>query len=417
LKTKTIKEINKKIDDGEASIYTVFEFKKLIKEDKTPSFDEVDVITCGTCGVMSGTAAIFNLTVSEPGLFKRAKNIFLNDIPANVGPCPNEYLGSVDLILHGTTHSIHDNSYGGGFLIKDLLDNKNISIKVESIDGEIFENETSLKEMGRAQLIGTRMAFKNYTAFTNPNKEKVSSIFNAIPLEGNLKGITFSGCGDLNPLENDPDNNVIKEGKNVLLNNSKGLILGEGTRSSKDKPNLMLSANIKDMDSEFVGGFKTGEGPEIYNSIAIPIPILNEEIYNNILITNKNIKLPVSDIKGRHLPLTQTDYGKMWDNHENRPKFDKKKCQKCDHCTVEEFCPTKAFKNNNLNMKLCFGCGICIYNCKDNCFKMNIGALKLNIHNQNHNIPIYCRQSDLLRAKKLSKNLKTMIENKEFELK
>ena len=38
----------------------------------------MDVVTAGTCGVMSGTAAIFNFTVSEPGVFMRAKNIYLN---------------------------------------------------------------------------------------------------------------------------------------------------------------------------------------------------------------------------------------------------------------------------------------------------------------------------------------------------
>ncbi|WP_409199510.1 methanogenesis marker 16 metalloprotein [Methanobrevibacter sp. DSM 116169] len=413
---KSINEINKKIEDNEASVYTISEFKKLIKENKTPEFEDVDVVTCGTCGVMSGTAAIFNLTVAEPGLFKKAKNIYLNGIPGNVGPCPNEWLGSVDLVLHGTSKSTYNTNYGGGFLLKDLLEGKEISIKVESIEGETFTSKTSLKEMGRAQLIGTRMAFKNYTAFTNPNNESISSIFNAIPLEGNLKGLTFSGCGDLNPLENDSDNNVIKEGSNVLLNDSKGIILGEGTRSSNEKPNLMLSADIKQMNSEFVGGFKTGEGPEIYNTIAIPIPVLTEEIYNNLLITNERIPLNVADIKGRHLPLAQTNYSLMWDNHEMRPKFDSSKCNNCLNCKVEEYCPTEAFKDNNLNIKKCFGCGICIYNCENDSFEMNIGNVDLNINNQNYNIPIYCRQSDILRAKKLSSKLKTMIENKEFLL-
>jgi len=69
---RTIDKINEKIDKGEANIYTAEEFKKLIKKGDAPSFDEVDVVTCGTCGVMSGTAAILNFIISEPGEFIRA---------------------------------------------------------------------------------------------------------------------------------------------------------------------------------------------------------------------------------------------------------------------------------------------------------------------------------------------------------
>ena len=60
---RSIEQINRKIDDGEANIYTAEEFKKLVKKGDAPGFDDVDVVTCGTCGVMSGTAAILNFIV------------------------------------------------------------------------------------------------------------------------------------------------------------------------------------------------------------------------------------------------------------------------------------------------------------------------------------------------------------------
>ena len=50
----------------------------------------------------------------------------------------------------------------------------------------------------------------------------------------------------MNPLQNDIPHNVIKEGAKVLLNGSEGYILGDGTRSSPEKPNLMLTANYKE---------------------------------------------------------------------------------------------------------------------------------------------------------------------------
>ena len=413
---RSIEEINQKIDKGEANIYTAEEFKKLIKNDNVPSFDEVDVVTCGTCGVMSGTAAILNFIISEPGEFIRASEVYLNGVPAYAGPCPNEWLGSVDVILHGTAHSIHDESYGGGFLLKDLLEGREIDVRVESADGKTIENTITMADVTRAQIIGSRMSFMNYTAFTNPNKEEVSSIFAATPLEGNLRGLTFSGCGDLNPLQNDADQNVIKEGAKVLLNGIQGYILGNGTRSSDAKPNLMLSADLTKMDPYYMGGFKTGQGGEVYDTVAIPIPVLTQEIYNNLLVTDDMVKIPVSDIKGRHLPLDETDYGKLWAENDLRPKYSNEKCSNCDSCIVEEICPTNAFNNQRLNLAYCFGCGMCANYCRHDAFDMNTGSVDLNINGNDVNVPIICRQSDRLRANKLSLKLKKMIEDKEFKL-
>ena len=413
---RSIDENNQKIIDGEANIYTAEEFKKLIKNDNTPGFDEVDVVTCGTCGVMSGTAAILNFIISEPGEFIRASEVYLNGVPAYAGPCPNEWLGSVDVILHGTAHSIYDESYGGGFLLKDLLEGREIDVRVESADGKTIESAITMADVTRAQIVGSRMSFKNYTAFTNPNKEEVSSIFAATPLEGNLRGLTFSGCGDLNPLQNDINQNIIKEGSKVLLNGTQGYILGNGTRSSAEKPNLMLSADLTKMDPYYIGGFKTGQGGEVYDTVAIPIPVLTEEVYNNLLVTDDMVKIPVSDIKGRHLPLDETDYGKLWAKNDLRPKYNNEKCSGCDSCIVEEICPTNAFSSQRLNLTYCFGCGMCANYCRHDAFEMNTGSVDLKINGNDVNVPIICRQSDRLRANKLSLKLKKMIENKEFKL-
>ncbi|MBQ2832109.1 MAG: methanogenesis marker 16 metalloprotein [Methanobrevibacter sp.] len=409
-------QINEKIEKGEANIYTAEEFKKLIKKGETPSFEEVDVVTTGTCGVMSGTAAILNFIVSKPGEFIRAREVYLNGVPAYAGPCPNEWLGSVDVILHGTAHSIHDENYGGGFLLKDILEGREVDVVVESVDGKTINNTITIDDITRGQIIGARMAFKNYTAFTNPNSDAVSSIFAATPLEGNLSGLTFSGCGDLNPLQNDIPHNVIKEGKRVLLNGTVGYILGDGTRSSAEKPNLMLSGDLTKMDPYYMGGFKTGQGGEIYDTVAIPIPVLSEEIYNNLLITDDKIDLPVADIKGRHLPLDNTNYQEMWENYDLRPQYNRDKCSSCDKCIVEEICPTNAFEKGSLNIAHCYGCGMCANFCSHDAFDMNTGDVDLEINGQNVNIPIICRQSDRLRGNKLSLKLKKMIENREFKL-
>lgn len=415
LQERTIENINKKIENQDCNIYTAEEFKKLIEDDDAPAFDEVDVVTTGTCGVMSGTSVVFNIIVAEQGSFMRAKNIYMNGVPGNVGPCPNERLGSVDLILNGTSKSLENPSYGGGFLFKDILEGKEIDIMVETLEGDIIESTTSIDDIQTAQLFGTRMAFKNYTAFTNPSSNPVSSIFCGIPLEGPCTGLTFSGCGALNPLQNDSNQNVIKFGAKILLNGAEGLVIGNGTRSAPEKPNLMLTGNLKDMDSSYIGGFKTGEGGEVYDTVAVPIPVLNEEIYNNLLIENRDIPLTVSDIDGR-FPITEMTYEDAWGDYDLRPRLKRTKCDKCNNCSVEDICPTNAIYDKKIDLYRCFGCGLCAHYCRNKAIKMRTGSVNLEIGGKEYDIPIVCRQSDVLRANKLSLKLKKMIRNNEFSL-
>ena len=178
----------------------------------------------------------------------------------------------------------------------------------------------------------------------------------------------------------------------------------------------MLSADYKQMDPYYIGGFKTGQGGEIYDTVAIPLPVLTEEIYNNLLVTDDVIDLPVADIKGRHLPLDNTNYDEMWRGHDLRPQYDKSKCSDCTSCTVEEVCPTNAFKDRKLNIANCFGCGMCANFCKTNAFDIDTGDVDLTINGEKVNIPIICRKSDRLRGNKLSLKLTQLIENNEFKL-
>ncbi len=410
---RSVQEINKKISRGQATVLTAEEVTRMVIEGETPTVEDVEVITTGTTGIMSGTAAIIHLKIDEPGSFKKAKKIYLNGVPGFPGPCPNEWLGSVDLTIYGTANSVHDPEYGGGFLFKDLIAGREIEISVETSQGELITTTSNLKDMATAKMIGTRMAFKNYTAFVNPEPQSVSSIFHAIEMEGPFKGLSFSGCGELNPLENDPQMKTICMGSKILLNGSEGLILGTGTRSSLNKPNLMLAADMHNMDSHYLGGFKTAVGPEIYDSVALAIPVTDQRILEKTFIRNSDIKLPVADIKGRHMPLGEIDYGQVWEDSDERPQYHPENCMNCVNCLVKERCPTKAF-NQGLDVKKCFGCGMCAYSCEYGTCQMNIGSVELKLQQGEFEIPIACRQSDLKRAREISNLLKKRIEEGNF---
>ena len=209
--------------------------------------------------------------------------------------------------------------------------------------------------------------------------------------------------------------NTLKMGTKVLMCGSEGIIIGNGTRSTPEKPNLMISADMYDMDPHFLGGFKTAAGPEVFNSVAAAIPVLNEEILKNTYIINRDIQLPIADIRGRHMPLGTTNYAEVWENVDERPAYIPENCMNCEACIVRERCPTGAY-SDTLNTRRCFGCGMCVYSCPYGAFRMKRGKIQFKVDDKLMDIPVICRQSDIKRARELSSELKNRILKGEFSI-
>jgi len=410
---KTLEEINHKVAKGTAVIMTADELCNLVREEQTITIDDIDVVTTATKGIMSGTIAILSFKVAEAAIFKKAKGLYLNDVPCYVGPCPNEWLGVIDTIIYGTAHSVSDpEKYGGGHLFRDLIEQKDIQVKVETIEGETLELTTNLKEIPFAKMIATRNAFKNYLAYVNPHSEPLKTIFSAQPFQGNFAEAVFCGCGELNPLQKDPYLELIGIGTPILMNGGIGYIIGPGTRSSKEKPNLMAIAEMHDMNPEYTGGFITSDGPEVINSWAVAIPILNEEIFKNVTKTDEKIELTVVDVKGR-IPLGTVSYADVWQNIDLQISYDQEKCITCSECIIEKNCPMNAFsQKKGIDSAFCFNCGNCINLCPGKAFEGKLGVIKI----LDREIPVTLRQSDRLGAIKLAKELKEKICSNEFTL-
>ena len=292
---RTIERINQKISKGEAVILTAQELEELVEEGRDSEIREVDVVTTGTMGLMSGTYALLSFPVAPAGAYRRFTKGSINGVPINIGPCPNENLGLVDCMVFGTSKSTSDPRYGGGHLFRDLVEGRAVQVEVTAEEGSTVRTEINIDRMPTARLMGSRNLFRNYRAFVNSSGSEVRSIFHSMPFPPNFGGLTFSGCGHLNPLQNDPHLRCIGIGTRLLFNGGEGFVTGNGTRSSPVHPNLMTVADMKGMDHALMGGFQTAEGPECIASYAVPIPILDESLLESIQAMDDRVLLAVVD--------------------------------------------------------------------------------------------------------------------------
>ena len=395
---KTIEEINRKIKDQSAIVLTAKELCDIVRSGESVGVDDVDVVTTATRGVMSGTLAILSIPVADPGVFSRAEQVFLNGVPAHVGPCPNEHVGVVDLVIHGTAQ--RDSRYGGGHLFHDLIRGAEIDVVVRTPEKEIVRT-LSIGSVPFARMLTTRSAYRNYYAFVNPGKQ-APSIFSVADFGGGCREAVFGGCGELNPLEK--DHGTIGTGTRVLFNGATGYVIGEGTRSTSDRRNLSLTADMHGMNGSYIGGFATSAGVDVINSIAVPIPILDAEILSAASRLDSEIELPVMDVRTRSA-LGRTDYSQVW-GQDPGVTFDPARCVHCTVCEVD--CPTGAFNvgGGRIDGDLCCNCGHCVSVCVGGAFTAGMGSIPLH----GRTIPIVLRHSDRKGAIKLADELKKLVE-------
>jgi putative methanogenesis marker 16 metalloprotein len=398
---RSIENINTKISEGRAIVWTASEFKKQIRAGETVTPEDVDVVTCGTFGVMSGTAAILAFQAAPTGSFIHAHKLTLNGVPTHIGPCPNESNGHVDVMVYGTAHSEHP-GYGGGHLFADLVAGKLVEAIIETNTGTITKQIT-LADMSSAKIIVTRGAFKNYMAFVNPGRKEIATIFSVLPMQGNMREATVSGCGEINPLENDPELRYHTPGTAALVNGAPGIIIGTGTRSSTTRPNLSLVADMWQMDPNLMGGFKMTSGCECLTSVATAIPMTDDTTIATLSILDENIPLPVANVLNR-TAFDTTTYADAWSG-DARICVEPEKCKTTDCTRCRDLCPREAIQADLTITKSCMGCLTCVVVCPDHVFLAKTGTL----HTTTSNIPIVLRQSDRTRGKLAALQLRDKI--------
>ncbi len=416
---RSIKDIQKKVESNSAVVMTSQEICELVEKGEAISTKDVDVVTTATRAIMSGTYAVLSFPAKAPFHFTRASKVFLNGVPAHVGPCPNESLGVLDLMVFGTAHSSLKPEYGAGHLLRDMVEQKPIDVSVITNENDNFQSEITLDEIPYAKLYSTRHAFKNYAAFVNCSSSPINTIFHASSFEPNMETATLSGCGQINPVKNDPDLQTIGIGTKVIINSGEGFVIGSGTRSSPEKANLVGVADMHNMRSQLMGGFSTSSGPECIVSWAVPIPVVNGSVLDSIKELDKDTPMPVMDVDKR-VPVSTGSYAEAWQNIDLNVKFSPDKCLRCKVCKPIENCPMDAIyykaEELTLDRQLCFNCGLCTTNCPGNVFSADLGSIKVEKDGTLTEVPIVLRQSDRKRALNMAEKLKKDIIDGSFTI-
>jgi len=302
---KTYEEINKKIKEKTCVVATAEEIIQIAKQrgiKKTA--EEIDVVTTGTFGAMCSSGIYLNFGHSDPPI--KINKAWLNGIPLYCG------YAAVDAFLGATELDEKLNlRYGGAHVIEDLIKGKTVHLKAIGSPTDCYpkkriETEISLEDLNQAVMFNPRNGYQNYAVATNSSQKTIFTYMGK--LEPNFGNANYATTGELSPLLNDPFFKTIGIGTRIFFGGSQGYVTWEGTqfkskvqRTKKGVPidpagSLAIIGNLKEMKPEFIHAICIPKyGVSLGVGIAVPIPILNEEILKHTLIRNKDIYTNVYD--------------------------------------------------------------------------------------------------------------------------
>lgn len=300
---RTYSEINDKIKTNKAKILTVAEAKGLIKDKGVKHFaDNVDAVVCASFEMHTNVLLYLNFGQTDPLIY--FSDAYINGVPAYP-------LGPTDLAVSCVVHSPENPEYGGAHVLEDLVKRKDLHLKANGKNLEVFPNKQfeswfNLKDLNQARLILNQGINQNNIVATNSGDKDINSHMGT--LIGHLENSTYNSSSFLNPLINDPFCKTIGIGTKVWVGGAQGFVVGSGSnhnplqkRNKQGIPvgpgiTLSLLADIEHMQAKWVrGGYLKSFGPVLYIGVGVPIPVLNEEIAESLSITDEKINTTIVD--------------------------------------------------------------------------------------------------------------------------
>jgi uncharacterized protein (DUF39 family) len=315
---RTIAEINDKIRQQRAVVWTVEELKARVAESGIKqAFKEVDAIATGTFEPMESSGAIINLGHTDPPI--NIRQCWLDGVPAYAG------FGAVDLYLGAAIAADYAGEptdgemrqgnavqeRGGGNVIEDLIARKQVYLRAlgqvsDCYPRASFETTITRDTVNQFYLSNPRNLYQNFLVGVNAGERTLFTYLG--PLQPRLSNAVYSHPGAISPLLNDPNLELIGIGSRIFLGGGIGYVVGEGTQHfprQKRLPNdtpigpaatLALSGDAKQMNPRWVRGcYFKHYGPSLMLGIGVPIPVLHEEAIAHCAVSDKDIVAPVVD--------------------------------------------------------------------------------------------------------------------------
>lgn len=312
---RSIAEINQKIQQQQAVVWTVEELKARVQEMGISQVaQKVDVITTGTFEPMESSGAILNIGHTDPPI--KIRQCWLDGVPAYSGfGAVDLYLGATQVTDYGAMAEGLDNEdlreRGGGHVIADLIAGKPIHLRAlgqvtDCYSRASFETTLTKDSINQFYLFNPRNLYQNFIVGVNGGDRPLYTYLG--PLQPHLSNAVYSNPGAISPLMNDPDLQLIGIGTRIFLGGGIGYVAWEGTQHfplQKRLPNrtpigpaatLALIGDAKQMDPRWVKGcyFKS-YGPSLMLGVGIPLPVLNEEVVAHCAVQDKDLVAPVMD--------------------------------------------------------------------------------------------------------------------------
>ena len=306
---RTIAEINEKISQKRAIVWTAEELKARVGEvGVNKAAKEVDVITTGTFEPMESSGAIINLGHTDPPI--KIRRCWLDGVPAYSG------FGAVDLYLGAscpfdTIDGEEVRERGGGHVIEDLIAGKSIQVRAigqvtDCYPRATFETTITRDTINQFYLFNPRNLYQNFIVGVNGGDRPLYTYLG--PLQPRLGNAVYSNPGSLSPLLNDPDLQIVGIGTKIFLAGGIGYVAWEGTqhfplqkRLENRTPigpsaTLALIGDAKQMDARWIRGcyFKS-YGPSLMMGVGVPLPVLNAGVVERCAVQDRDLVAPIVD--------------------------------------------------------------------------------------------------------------------------
>jgi L-aspartate semialdehyde sulfurtransferase len=312
---RTIAEINEKIQAGKAVVMTVEAVKARVQEVGVQQVArEVDVVTTGTFEPMEASGAMINLGQTDPPI--KIRQCWIDGVPAYAGfGAVDLYLGASQMPDYNPFADTQENEdfweRGGGHVIEDLIAGKSVRLRAvgqvtDCYPRSSFETTITRDRINQFYLFNPRNLYQNFIVGINGGDRPLYTYLGL--LQPHLGNAVYANPGALSPLLNDPNLNIVGIGTRILLGGGIGYVSWEGTQHfplQKRLPNdtpigpaatLALIGDAKGMDPKWVRGcYFKGYGASLMLGVAVPLPVIHEEVILHCSVQDKDLVAPVVD--------------------------------------------------------------------------------------------------------------------------